>query len=418
MSTTAISVQGVSKHFRIPLDRSTTLKYRVTHWRSASRYRDFSALEDVSFDVPFGQFLGIIGHNGCGKTTLLKILSRIYEPTSGRVVINGRVSPFLELGVGFNPELTARENVFLNGALLGITRAELHRRVDDIIAFAELEDFADQKLKNFSSGMQVRLAFSVAIQADAGILLMDEVLAVGDARFQEKCFDVFARYKREGRTVILVTHDLWAVDSYCDRAIMLDHGRLVADGRPTEVTAHYRRVMGQRSEAATAPEATVGTRWGSGEVEIVDVALCDETGAPRTSVAAGRPLVVAISYRANQPVGDLSVQLNIHRSDGLPLVEVNSRLGGRVLPCPPPGEVWTIRYVVDSLCLLQAAYQVSAGIYDAQGLHAYDHHERSIEFRVVDETSRRGMVDLGGQWSEPEPAPPRAIGAEATAGAA
>lgn len=403
MNHVAISVEGVCKHFRVPLDRSTTLKYRVTHWRSASRYRDFSALEDISFEVPFGQFLGIIGHNGCGKTTLLKILSRIYEPTRGRVSIHGRVSPFLELGVGFNPELTARENVFLNGALLGITRGELHRRVDDIIAFAELQDFADQKLKNFSSGMQVRLAFSVAIQADAAILLMDEVLAVGDARFQEKCFDVFARYKREGRTVVLVTHDLWAVDAYCDRALMLDHGRLAADGRPAEVTAFYRRVMGQRSEAADVGTAAT-SRWGSGEVEIVDVGLYDDSGTRRTTLAAGRPLVIAVTYRARQPVGDLCVQLNVHRSDGLPLVETNSRLGALPLPCPPRGEAWTVRYVVDALPLLQASYHLSAGVYDAQGGHAYDHREAVQEFRVVDETSRKGMVDLGGRWVGPEPA--------------
>src|SRR4029077_16856327 len=176
---------------RVPLDRSATLKYRVTHLRSSARYRDFHALEDVSFSVPHGQFLGIIGHNGSGKSTLLKILSQIYQPTTGSVHVDGPVSPFLELGVGFNPELTARENVYLNGAVIGLTRRDLAGRVDDILAFAEVSDFSEQKLKNFSSGMQVRLAFSVAIQADAGILLMDEVLAVGDARFAEKCFDIF-----------------------------------------------------------------------------------------------------------------------------------------------------------------------------------------------------------------------------------
>ena len=226
----AIVCEGVHKRFRVPVDRSTTLKYRLSHPRSTARYHTLSALDDVSFTVPEGQFLGIIGHNGSGKSTLLKVLSRIYVPDSGTVELSGNVSPFLELGVGFNPELTARENIYLNGAVLGLTHAQLDERIDGIIEFAELTDFVDQKLKNYSSGMQVRLAFSVAIQADAQILLMDEVLAVGDQRFQEKCFDTFGLYKREGRTVILVTHDLNAVNLYCDRALMLDHGKLVADG--------------------------------------------------------------------------------------------------------------------------------------------------------------------------------------------
>ena len=334
------------------------------------------------------------------------LVSRIYEPTSGEVQIHGRVSPFLELGVGFNPELTARENVFLNGAVLGITRAELNRRVDGIIEFAELQDFADQKLKNFSSGMQVRLAFSVAIQANAGILLMDEVLAVGDQSFQEKCFDVFARYKREGRTIILVTHDLPAVDGYCDRAIMLDHGRLVADGQPSQVTAHYRRAMGHRSEAAagTATEPVTGNRWGSAEVEILDVALLDEHGARHSTFAAGRPFAVEVTYRGNRPAGGLSVHLLVNRSDGLRLTDISSRHGGQTLPAPPPGTIRTVRYSLSALPLLQASYELSVGIYDAQGTHVYDHREREYVFRVVDEMSRKALLDLGGHWSVVEPA--------------
>ena len=203
-----VEVSHLRKRFRLPLDKSTTLKYRVTHWRSSSRYRDLIALRDISFDIPPGQFLGIAGPNGCGKSTLLKILCRIYKADSGYARVNGEFSAFLELGVGFNPELTARENIFLGGAMLGLTRAQLRDKVDEVFAFAELEDFAEQKLKNFSSGMQVRLAFSVAILAQTDLLVMDEVLAVGDASFQEKCFDTFSRYKREGKTIVLVSHDL------------------------------------------------------------------------------------------------------------------------------------------------------------------------------------------------------------------
>ena len=238
--TAAVVVDGVSKRFRIPLDRSSTLKHRVTHWRSAARFRDFFALHDVSFEVPDGQFLGITGPNGCGKSTLLKCLTRIYEPDSGRVALNGDVSAFLELGVGFHPELTARENIFLAGAVMGLTRTQLVSRVDAVLHFADLEEFAELKLKNYSSGMQVRLAFTVAILAKAEILLMDEVLAVGDASFQAKCFDIFTRFKREGRTIVLVSHDLSTLDRYCDRVLLMQHGRIARDGPAAEVTAYYR----------------------------------------------------------------------------------------------------------------------------------------------------------------------------------
>ena len=247
----AINVDHLSKRFRIPLDKSSTLKYRVTHWKSSSRYRDFFALRDLSFEVPEGQFLGITGPNGCGKSTLLKIMTNIYKPDAGGVSLAGDVSAFLELGVGFNPELTARENVFLAGAVLGLTRAQLNSRMDAILQFADLEEFAELKLKNYSSGMQVRLAFTVAIMAKADILLMDEVLAVGDANFQAKCFDVFSRFKRDGKTIVLVSHDLGILERYCDRVLLMQHGAIIDDGPAARVTAFYRSL----TESATAVEA-------------------------------------------------------------------------------------------------------------------------------------------------------------------
>lgn len=257
--TPVVTVSGVSKKFRIPLDKSSTLKYRVTHWRSASRYRDFYALKDITFEVPRGQFLGITGPNGCGKSTLLKILTRIYEPGAGTVTVDGEVGAFLELGVGFNPELTARENIFLAGAVQGLTRRRLEPMVGPILRFADLTDFAELKVKNYSSGMQVRLAFTVAILAQADILLMDEVLAVGDANFQEKCFDVFTRFKHEGKTIVLVSHDLTTLDRYCDRVLLMQHGQVVADGPAEQVTEAYRRLTQSAGEveARAQAEATI-----------------------------------------------------------------------------------------------------------------------------------------------------------------
>lgn len=251
--TPAISAQDISKCFRIPLDKSNTLKYRVTHWKSASRFRDLFALQNVSFEVPRGQFLGITGPNGCGKSTLLMILTRIYKPDAGQLTINGDVSAFLELGVGFNPELTAHENIFLGGAVLGLGRSQLAGRIDAILHFAGLDEFAELKIKNYSSGMQVRLAFTVAILAKADILLMDEVLAVGDANFQAKCFDVFTRFKQEGRTIILVSHDLGSLERYCDRVLLMQHGRIIADGPADEVTDTYRQLTEAEAEGKAAP---------------------------------------------------------------------------------------------------------------------------------------------------------------------
>ncbi len=234
----AISIEHLYKDFRLPHERRDSLKERVLSFKKPT-YDKFHALHDINFEVRRGEFFGIVGRNGSGKSTLLKIIGGIYQPTSGRVHINGTLTPFIELGIGFNPELTGRDNVYLNGAILGLTRKEVHEKYQEIVDFAELHKFMDQKLKNYSSGMQVRLAFSIAIQAHNDILLIDEVLAVGDANFQRKCFDVFNKIKKSGRTVIFVTHDMNAVQEYCDRALMIEDSKMLMLGKPREVALHY-----------------------------------------------------------------------------------------------------------------------------------------------------------------------------------
>ena len=395
----AIRVENLSKRFRIPLDRSSTLKHRLTHWRSASRYRSLEALLNVSFEVRAGEFVGIIGHNGSGKSTLLKILSRIYRPDAGVVTIEGRVSPFLELGVGFNPELTARENIFLSGAILGLSRPELHRRLDEIIGFAELEQFVDHKLKNFSSGMEVRLAFSLAIQAHAEILMMDEVLAVGDAAFQQKCFDIFARYKREGRTVVLVTHELGAVTTYCDRALLLDHGRLVADGDTADVTGQYRRAIGLAADGSLA--ATEVERWGSRDVVLTGVRILDQRGVEDRNPPTGGFVRVELGYRIlSDAVTDFVCVLWLMRADGLILsesalpVSQYARVGES-----QRGAGGTIRFDIAQLPLLDGAYSVDVEIQERRGTGVYDHLKHAINFRVIDRRERHGAIELGGTWS-------------------
>jgi ABC-type polysaccharide/polyol phosphate transport system ATPase subunit len=237
--TPAIGINGVCKTFRLPHESRTTLKEHFLHPFEQVTYDENRALHDVSFEVEPGEFFGIIGPNGSGKSTLLKIMAGIYQPDAGSVHVDGLLSPFIELGVGFDPELTARDNVRINATLLGLTRNELKERFDEIIAFAELERFVDQKLKNYSSGMQVRLAFSIAIQVPFDILLLDEVLAVGDAAFQEKCLESFEQLRRAGKTIVLVSHDLGTIADFSDRVLLLHQGRAATVDVPGRVLERY-----------------------------------------------------------------------------------------------------------------------------------------------------------------------------------
>lgn len=239
----AVEIKDVRKTFKIPLEASSGIKQKLINIvKGRKGYREFSPLNGVSFDIKKGDFFGIVGRNGSGKSTLLKTIAGIYSPSGGAVRVNGTLVPFIELGVGFNPELTGRENVFLNGALLGFSRVEMELMYADIVDFAELHDFMDQRLKNYSSGMQVRLAFSIAIRARADILLLDEVLAVGDETFQKKCYAYFDKLKRDKKTVILVTHDMSAVERFCNRAVFIDNGEVKMIGRPHKVAAAYSRI--------------------------------------------------------------------------------------------------------------------------------------------------------------------------------
>jgi ABC-type polysaccharide/polyol phosphate transport system ATPase subunit len=247
----AIEVAGVSKTFRLPHEQRTTFKEYFMHPFKRVSYETQRALDDVSFSIEEGEFFAIVGPNGSGKSTLLKILAGIYRADGGTVRVNGLLSPFIELGVGFNFELNARDNVRVNGTLLGLTKRELEQRFDDIIAFAELERFVDQKLKNYSSGMLLRLAYSIAIQVDFDILLLDEVLAVGDESFQNKSFETFDRFRAEGKTIILVTHSLGILDDFADRAMLLERGRMSAIGDPADVVAKYLAHVEAQAEVAT-----------------------------------------------------------------------------------------------------------------------------------------------------------------------
>lgn len=396
-----VAVSNLTKRFRLPLDKSTTLKYRVTHWRSASRYRDLYALRDISFDIPEGQFLGITGPNGCGKSTLLKIMCRIYEPTRGTATVDGDFSAFLELGVGFNPELTARENIFLGGAMLGLTRAQLRDKVDEVLAFAELTDFAEQKLKNFSSGMQVRLAFTVAILAKTDLLIMDEVLAVGDASFQEKCFDTFNNYKREGKTIVLVSHDLAALEEYCDRVLLLDRGQIVSDGPASEVTSTYHRMVADRARAAERGLPAGGRRDSADAapaVEIISAGLLDRHEQNTLRFDTGDPMTLDIRLLVHRDVGDFVCGMAIRRADGLLVAGTNTFLDHVTVSSRPVGRAVSIRYTIDSLPLLAGGYIVQLSTHDMSGSSIYDAANPAASFHVNNLGGHVGLLEMEGRW--------------------
>jgi ABC-2 type transport system ATP-binding protein len=300
----AVVAEGVDKAFRMSRERPTTLKQRVLHPLASREFDEIVALRDVSFEIAKGEFFGVIGRNGSGKSTLLKLMAGIYRPDAGRISVEGRLSPFIELGVGFNPELTARDNVIINCTMLGLPRAEAVRRFDRILQFAELEEFVDLKLKNYSSGMHVRLAFSTAIQVDADVLLLDEVLAVGDARFQEKCFDVFRRMKSEGRTIVLVTHGLDAVERFCERAMLLDKGHLVEVGPSSEVVNRYRTMVSESMAGDSGTEWRESGRWGDGSAEIMEAWLEGPDGERLTAADQGEPVRIAFEAAFHRPMSE------------------------------------------------------------------------------------------------------------------
>jgi ABC-2 type transport system ATP-binding protein len=316
----ALKVTHVSKNFRLPHEKNNSIKSSIVTLfrRKDRRVETQHALRDISFEVKKGEFFGILGRNGGGKSTMLKILSDIYQPTRGSVERTGKLVPFIELGVGFNPELTGRENVYLNGALLGFSRKEINERYNDIVAFAELEEFMDQKLKNYSSGMQVRLAFSVATRAEADILLVDEVLAVGDADFQRKCFQYFRQLKKQKKTVIFVSHDMNSVREFCDRAILIDQGVVVFEGDAAKVANEYMRLFNDPNRQAHKTKSDEAKlRWGTGPAKVSDI----------TTTADDTTVRVSIKVRSETLAEDVVVGLRIKNSAGKNITGTNTLIG-------------------------------------------------------------------------------------------
>lgn len=315
----AIKVENISKNFVLPHEKVSSVKGLFTSVAKRRNKRTSEvqhALKDISFEVKKGEFFGIVGRNGSGKSTLLKILAGIYQPTSGTVQTHGKLVPFIELGVGFNPELTGRENVYLNGALLGFSEKEIEEMYEDIVAFAELERFMDQKLKNYSSGMQVRLAFSMATRSEAEVLLIDEVLAVGDADFQRKCFGYFKQLKKNNKTVVFVSHDMEAVREYCDSGVLVEENKILRHGSSEVIAREYTKLFLQSNVQTSGQKKDDVKRWGTGGIKFDDV---------RAEIR-GEQIVVTAMANARSELSGIRYGIHIFGLDGKEICAVNNRM--------------------------------------------------------------------------------------------
>ena len=390
----AIRVDDVAKRFRLEHDRASSLKGTVLRGFRRGAVEEFWALQGVTFDVPQGSTFALVGRNGSGKSTLLKCMARILRPDRGSIAIDGRMSALLELGAGFHHELSGRENVFLNASILGLPAAEVRNRFDDIVEFAGLERFIDTPVKNYSSGMYVRLGFSVAINVEPDVLLVDEVLAVGDEQFQQRCLAKFADLKRDGRTVVVVSHAMSLIRSLCDTAVWLDNGHLRQYGTAEEVVESY------LDEVRRAPDADAPADGPTGG-PITDVAAIGADGAPARELDPGDPLRVRIGWSPPSGANGLALVLDVRRSDGIQVARAELPRG-----LAPTEERATLVYDIDAVRLVPADYSVTASVVDADSgrlVHAGGTVAR-FTVRASSGATRFGVVDLAGRWSVDDPA--------------
>jgi len=381
MNDIAIKVDNVSKTFKLPHEKQTSIKSAVVNfYRRKRTFEKQEVLKNISFEIKKGEFFGIVGRNGSGKSTLLKLLAGIYTPDKGSIHINGKLTPFIELGVGFSPELTGRENVFLNGALLGFNRKEMDAMYDEIVQFAELEKFMDQKLKNYSSGMQVRLAFSIAIRTKSDILLFDEVLAVGDERFQNKCLEVFESIKRQGKTVVFVSHDMESVKRFCGKAVVIHNGELVFEGNASEAAMKYIKI--------NFPELI--THGGKQTTDSgIEVELKNSDGKA-SAYRHGEVMRVCVGWKQVLPVKNVGVA--IFSREGHYLFGANTILDNIKVTGSK------IEYELN-LNLGQGKYYLQVGLFGDRDTTKIGLLEKAAEFSVEGSSSWQGATYLEHRWS-------------------
>lgn len=389
----ALAALEIDKRFKIPEERSHTLKERALHPLRRSRHDELHALKDISFEVAPGEFFGIVGRNGSGKSTLLKCLAGIYRTDAGQIWCNGRMSTFIELGVGFNPDLAAYDNVALNGIMLGLSPREARARYDSVIEFAELEEFQELKLKNYSSGMSVRLAFSVAIQVDAEILVIDEVLAVGDAAFQQKCFDVFIKMREEGRTIVFVTHDMSAVTRFCHRAMLLERGEMVALGEPEEIADQYLELAFGRQVSQDDYELTT-PRMGDGAARVSEVWLGDDRAEGRTVAPQSEPLTLNVLVKFNEQVVNPAVSLTLLNEQRQAVVVATTTDDHEESGGFQEGELAVFSFSMHNMLAPGRYFPIVTITHRGDGLDVIDRFTRDMSFVVTGLSASGGLIEL------------------------
>jgi len=408
----AVAVDGLSKRFRIYQHRVLTIRETVDRWFKGSleTARTIWALRDVTFSVEQGKVFGIIGHNGAGKSTLLRLLCGLGRPTSGRINSSGQISGILELGGGFHPDLTGRQNIVTVGILNGLTKAEIKSREQDIVGFAELEGFIDAPMRTYSSGMYLRLAFAAALEFDPAILIIDEVLSVGDERFQQKCRDRINIFRAKGKTLIITSHNSEQIQSLCDEVLVLEEGQAVMQGDPKNAVSCYHDLMRKRTErraahlsgAMTQPvEVQIGNRQGTQEASISAVRVYDKEGRIASSVRSGDPITVELDYRLVEPIEDLALTLGIFSEIHVKCFEANIPSVNNVL-----GRLEThgqIRCELKALPLLAGSYFINVGFFPTDWSFVYDYHWEMHPFRIIQESTPNvqasGVMSVDMRWS-------------------
>ncbi len=415
----SIEVKNVSKKFRIYHDKSLTLKERMLFW-NRTRYEEHQVLKGIDLNIEKGKTVGLIGQNGSGKSTLLKLLTKIIYPDSGEIIINGKVSSLLELGAGFHPDFTGRENIYFNASIFGLSKEEIDKRFKNIVEFSELGEFIDNPVRTYSSGMYMRLAFSVAINVDADILLVDEILAVGDANFQKKCMDKIKALKKIGTTIVLVTHDMGAVERICDEAVWLEDGVIMAEGTPRKVIDSYYLFMGEEGEKRLLDKQEVKEeegiqeeeietgetiddnaikeepeRWGNRFIEITDVRMLNEKGDKKHLFSYGDYLEIQMDYKMNKKVDDIVFGIGIFTKDRVQCYGTNTFVERiEVKNIPERGKV---KVPISSIQLIEGGYVLDAAVHSEDGL-PYDYHVNRYEFNVISNIKDVGIYRPEHRW--------------------
>ena len=384
----AIDVDQVWKKFRLYREKNMGLKETVLRGRR-SRFEDFWALQDVSLRVPSGQALGLIGANGSGKSTLLKVIARILTPDRGRVAVAGRVATLLELGAGFQMDYTGIENIYLNGAILGLSRRQITERLDDIVAFAELDQFINNPVRNYSSGMYMRLGFAIAVHVDPQVILIDEVLAVGDEAFQRKCIERIRKFRTEGRTMVFVSHDLAAVMDVCDRVLWLEHGKVRADGKPSDSVDAY------LSHVSTAGPVASPDGAASGPAQMPSVRISQSNGKMGFQFQTGGPMRIAVDYEFMEKIAEPFFGVSIFRNDGVYCYGINTRMDNIRLNGEP--HRGTVELTFPELPLLPGNYEISLGFFDRDSRPLIFQHKQ-YAIRVRADRAHEGLMVMAHHW--------------------